>query len=266
MYPEELIKETEYAMCRIAIAPIRGDATDRAEIVSQLLFGDRLSIIAKQEKWWLIESAHDNYQGWVDFKQLALISHDDFVSEDAVGALAPCSFTNTLTAEDGSTYHLSPGSSLPFYQNGTCRVGTEQFVVNFSPFMVGSKSIKDIEEFAHFFLNTPYLWGGRNVFGIDCSGFVQLMFKFMGIALRRDANQQAEHGEIVSFLSEATLGDVAFFDNAEQKITHVGLMLNNHTIIHSAGKVRIDDIDDQGIFNKELGKYTHALRIIKRFR
>lgn len=256
--------ETEYGICRIAVAPLRGDATDRAEIVSQLLFGDRIKIIAKQEKWWLIESANDNYQGWADFKQFSIISSTDFFANNASIFLAPCSYDNSLTAEDGTTYHLSAGSSLPFYENGSCRISEAKFTVNFSPFRVSSDA-NEIEEIAKFFLNTPYLWGGRNVFGIDCSGFVQLVFKFMGIALRRDANQQAEHGEIVSFLSEAKLGDVAFFDNAEQKITHVGLMLNNHTIIHAAGKVRIDAIDDQGIFNAELGKYTHALRIIKRF-
>lgn len=256
--------ETEYGICRIAIAPMRADASDRAEIVSQLLFGDMVAILAKEDRWWLVESRHDAYQGWLDFKQLALITAGQQPIQPA-NALAPLSFSNSVTGADGSIYHLSPGSSLPNFENGTCSFGAEKFNVNFTPFMVGGRSKNEIGEIAKFFLNTPYLWGGRHIFGIDCSGFVQLIFKFMGVSLRRDASQQAEQGELIAFLAEAVLGDVAFFDNAVGKITHVGLMLNNNTIIHSAGKVRVDAIDDQGIYNKELGKYTHQLRIIKRF-
>ena len=116
-----------------------------------------------------------------------------------------------------------------------------------------------------FYLNTPYLWGGRSVFGIDCSGFTQMVFRQFGIRIKRDAWQQAEQGQLLGFIQEARAGDLAFFDNVEGRITHVGIMLDNGRIIHASGRVRVDPVDTQGIFNKELNMYTHKLRIVKRF-
>jgi gamma-D-glutamyl-L-lysine dipeptidyl-peptidase len=113
-------------------------------------------------------------------------------------------------------------------------------------------------------LNSPYLWGGKTPFGIDCSGFTQMAYKLAGIKLRRDAWQQAEQGHTINLLEETEPGDLAFFDNDEGNIVHVGIILRDHKIIHAAGKVRIDSIDHYGINNKELKKYTHKLRLIKR--
>jgi cell wall-associated NlpC family hydrolase len=122
-----------------------------------------------------------------------------------------------------------------------------------------------IKERAMPFLSTPYLWGGRSVFGIDCSGFTQMVFRFFNIPLLRDAYLQATQGDVVGFLQEARCGDLAFFDNAEGRITHVGILLNDQEIIHSSGNVRIDKIDNAGIINVETSVRTHKLRIIKRY-
>ncbi|MNL48577.1 Gamma-D-glutamyl-L-lysine endopeptidase [compost metagenome] len=121
-----------------------------------------------------------------------------------------------------------------------------------------------MESLFKMFLNAPYLWGGRSILGIDCSGFTQVCYKILGIKLKRDAYQQADQGELVSFINEGKLGDLAFFDNAEGRITHVGILINSHQIIHASGRVRIDSIDHQGIFNEETQQYSHKLRIIKR--
>lgn len=258
--------ENQYGICRVAVAPLRADASDKAEIVSQLLFGEHVEIIQKEERWWLVQNGYDGYEGWMDFRQLAAISQSEFADMHDCKFFAPLNFNNVITAEDGSLYHLSPGSNLPFYKDGYCFAGTEKFKLGFEPHNNQlSDFSKDIISTSKFFQNIPYLWGGRHLFGLDCSGFVQVVFKLLGIKLRRDASQQAEQGELVGFLAECKPGDVAFFDNDEGRITHVGIMLNNSEIIHSSAKVRIDPIDDQGIFNKELGKYTHKLRIIKRF-
>jgi gamma-D-glutamyl-L-lysine dipeptidyl-peptidase len=125
---------------------------------------------------------------------------------------------------------------------------------------------ENIRQVALQYLDVPYLWGGKSFFGIDCSGFCQQVFRHFGINLPRDAYQQAEKGEVVGFLQEVVCGDLAFFDNEEGRITHVGLMLNTHEIIHASGKVRIDKIDHQGIINSETGVRTHQLRIIKRYK
>ena len=135
----------------------------------------------------------------------------------------------------------------------------------FDPYQVSSAVYADIPELAYFFLNAPYLWGGKTLFGIDCSGFTQAVLKLVGIPIKRDAAQQAEQGETVNFLPEVKTGDLAFFDNSEGRIIHVGIMLSSNQIIHASGRVKIDSIDDQGIYSAELGRYSHHLRIIKRF-
>jgi cell wall-associated NlpC family hydrolase len=255
-----------YHVCRIAIAPLRKEPSDRSEIVSQLLFGDRIQLLEKTEKWCLVRTLSDNYEGWMDYKQLEKIAEPQFLDQQGFKYRSPVQLDNTLVGPNGTKYYLSPGSILPYYENGSCYLGEKKYEVKFEPIVPNPLDFKNnVEAISKFYENTPYLWGGRTLFGIDCSGFVQMVYQLNGIQLRRDASQQAEQGEIVDFLASAQLGDLAFFDNEEGKITHVGLMLSNDKIIHSAGFVRIDPIDDQGIFNVELGKYTHKLRIIKRF-
>ncbi|MET3114023.1 hypothetical protein AAKU52_001756 [Pedobacter sp. CG_S7] len=253
--------EEQYAICRVAIAPIRAEASDQAEMVSQLLFGDGVKVLEKTDRWWKIQNADDNYEGWVDFKQVISYS-----KSQASGFMAPAAIHNAITAADGSKYYLPAGSNLPGFNNGYCFLADEKFKVEFEPLVVDfNQPIVDIKELALFFKNAPYQWGGRTIFGIDCSGFVQTVFKMAGLKLKRDASQQVEDGDTVDFLSEARCGDVAFFDNEEGRIVHVGILLSNNEIIHSSGKVKIDPVDDQGIYSKELRRYSHKLRIIKRF-
>src|SRR5690606_26313776 len=106
---------------------------------------------------------------------------------------------------------------------------------------------------------------GRTNFGIDCSGFSQIAFKMQGVKINRDASQQAEQGTAVDLLTEAKAGDSSSEHNEEGRITQVGIMLNNNQIIHASGRVKIDMIDDQGIFSSDLKKYSHKLRFIRRY-
>jgi cell wall-associated NlpC family hydrolase len=256
----------KYHICRIAVAQLRKEPSDRSEITSQLLFGERVEVLEKTEKWCFVKCFHDQYEGWMDYKQLEKINDQQFFDNQSYQYLSPVQYANTLIGSNGTKYYLTPGSTLPYFENGFCHLGDKTYEVTFQPIRTDlTKFIADMERNAKFYENTPYLWGGRTLFGIDCSGFVQTIYRLGGIQLRRDASMQVDQGEVVDFLTAAKLGDLAFFDNEEGKITHVGLMLGNDTIIHSAGFVRIDPIDDQGIFNAELGKYTHKLRIIKRF-
>lgn len=255
-----------YHVCRVAVAPLRIEPSDRSEIISQLLFGDRVTMLEKTEKWCLVRTHHDNYEGWMDPKQLQQLTALQYHDEQSYRYVAAVNFDNRLVDEAGTTYYLSPGSILPFYQDGYCYLGEQRFEVKTAPFIPEpSAFMANVEQTARFFLNAPYLWGGRTFFGIDCSGFSQIVYKLLGLSLRRDASQQVEQGDLVDFLASAKMGDLAFFDNEEGKIIHVGLMLGNDKIIHSSGKVRIDPIDNQGIYNVELDRYTHKLRVIKRF-
>ncbi len=251
--------------CRVAVSVVRAEASDKSEIITQLLFGDRVELIERRDKWCKIKTHHDHYEGWLDEKQIIELSEAEYHQEDQYQYMSPAQELNKIIDADGHPLYLSPGSTLPFYKDGNCKIGNLSFQVNFEPIIPQQQQFyQNIAPIAQFFLNAPYLWGGRNVFGIDCSGFSQIVYKLNGIALARDAYQQAEQGELVDFLAHAQLGDLAFFDNEEGRITHVGIMLNNHEIIHAAGRVHIDPIDNQGIYSKELGRYTHKLRIIKR--
>jgi len=264
--------EKKFSVCRVAISPLRAAASDKAEITTQLLFGDAVEVLEMAEPWWRIRNAYDGYEGWMDFKQLADITAEQYHHYQDYSNLVPAVVNNTITAADGSSYYLAASSTLPGYIDGYCELGEHKFKVAFDPHHLSlnaeSSSLSTAEKIirlAMFFLNAPYLWGGRTLFGIDCSGFSQAVFKLVGIAIKRDAAQQAEQGETVNFLPEVQTGDLAFFDNADGRIIHVGIMLNSNEIIHASGRVRIDPIDDQGIYNNELGRYSHRLRIIKRF-
>ncbi|WP_158795281.1 C40 family peptidase [Pedobacter sp. L105] len=264
--------EQKFSICRVAVAPLRAAASDKAEITTQLLFGDAVEVLEKAEPWWRIRNVYDGYEGWMDFKQLIDITEEEYLNNQNYSILVPAQLNNTVTGADDSQFYLMPSSTLPNYANGICELGKEKFQVNFDPYHVSAiagqtaaETAEKIDKLARFFLNAPYLWGGRTLFGIDCSGFSQAVFKLAGIRIKRDAAQQAEQGETVNFLPEVQTGDLAFFDNAEGRIIHVGIMLNNQQIIHASGRVRIDPIDDQGIYNPELVRYSHRLRIIKRF-
>jgi hypothetical protein len=243
---------------------MRADASHRSEMVSQQLFGEKSITIEKTEDNWVkIKLKYDGYMGWVQQSHLSEIDEEHYLKVDK-------DLTSDWVNEvdyNGHIMRVPMGSSLSAFSNGKAfwRKNSVYFggkVWNPDEIKINPKLVKQV---AFKFLNTSYLWGGKSVFGIDCSGYAQMVYKFLNKQLPRDAWQQAEKGEVVNFLQEAQPGDLAFFDNEEGRITHVGILLNEHEIIHSSGKVRIDKIDTQGIMNLETKLRTHKLRIIKRY-
>ncbi|MDB5137726.1 MAG: NlpC/P60 family protein [Mucilaginibacter sp.] len=250
----------EYGICNLAVIPLRAEASDKSEQVSQILFGEDFEIVEWTERWVKIITTNDKYEGWIGRLQFAMLGHIAYktlrLNRPPITYRA---VTQAWKKPDNSVMYLPVGSSLVFLKGTTCQIGNEKFEI------IGEiGETESLEITARSFLNTAYLWGGRTHYGIDCSGFTQAVFKLQGIDLKRDAWMQAEQGKIVDFLSEAKLGDLAFFDNDEGRITHVGIMLNNAQIIHASGRVKIDAIDSQGIYSEDLKRYTHTLRIIKR--
>lgn len=231
-------------ICVVTVAPVRAESSDRAEIVTEILFGESADILEVQKNWTKIKMHYDGYEGWMDTKQIKPVT-EEFLTNRKV----------TLITEDFSSVITNDGKTL-------LSIGSE---VDFPA--VASRRSHDVRESialtAKEFLNVPYLWGGKSFFAVDCSGFTQLVYKVHDIKLPRDAYQQAEKGRALDFVEESQPGDLAFFDNSEGKIIHVGIMLDNQRIIHASGKVRIDTLDSTGIFNKELNKHTHKLRVIK---
>ena len=222
--------------CGLSIVPIRKDPSDRSEIVSQLLFGEFFEIKETLEKWVRIVSLHDQYEGWIDRKQAHAVSSVSVAK--------------------------NPLPHPQFYEGQFFSAGC------FADITDVSTTPASLEQVALSYLNSPYLWGGKTHAGIDCSGLTQMVYRLMGVTIPRDAHQQAEMGQIVSFVEEAQTGDLAFFDNEEGRIIHVGLIIKNPqgqfpSIIHASGWVRKDTLDNEGI-KKENGEQSHRLRIIKR--
>lgn len=241
-------------VCDLSCIPLRKEPDSRSEILSQLLFGDTFEVLSQTEDGWThIKNDYDQYEGWISSKQYA--AYHASVSGFITNTVYPY-----LTLKSSRGNHLVPaGCSIP--PSAKFQLGETTFENSTD---IPAKTFAEIEQVALQYLNAPYLWGGRSPFGIDCSGFTQSVFKQCGIALRRDAWQQAEQGESVAFTAEVTCGDLAFFDNEEGRITHVGIMLAPGKIIHASGRVRIDELDHYGIINQTEKQYTHKLRLIKR--
>jgi len=223
----------------------RKEDNDRSEMVTQHLFGESYEIIETKPNWIKIKNLRDGYVSWIDRKH-----HSAWDGKYPGKHILSRPF-NHFTHLDKMV--LLPGGSI---------VRTELLERIEGPY--SQKSFADIKRISEIYIGAPYLWGGKSIWGIDCSGFTQLVYQTCGINILRDAAQQAEMGDTVEFNSMIEPGDLAFFDNEEGKITHVGICLEPEVIIHASGKVRIDKLDHHGIFNRELGEYTHTLRIIKR--
>lgn len=253
-----------FAICNLTLVPVRKEASDRSEMVTQLLFGDIIEILDKQKSWYKIKMLADDYTGWIDQKQVALITDEEKANYDSQSSFISNDILQIAILNNSEMSTIVMGSTLPFYSNKKLSFGGNNYSFDGNTVLVSTKRPDNITLQAQLYLNSPYLWGGRSPFGIDCSGLTQIVYKICGYKLRRDANQQAEQGETISFLEETIPGDLAFFDNEEGKIIHVGIITHGSNIIHASGKVRMDKLDHQGIYNAETKKYSHKLRLIKR--
>lgn len=255
-----------YGICKLSVIPVRAEASDRSEMVTQLLLGDIFEVLENQNNWIFIKNQYDNYEGWIDKKQSNPLSFEDFQrislkDHPLVADLISVCYDTDLK----NVFPIVVGCDLPFYKDNAFELSQENLIYEGASINPNPKYFhKIIRENSLLYLNAPYLWGGKSPLGIDCSGFTQMVYKLCGVKLPRDASQQAMLGETLSFVEEAVEGDLAFFDNEEGNITHVGIILEDNKIIHASGKVRIDAIDHYGIFNLDTQKYTHNLRLIKR--
>lgn len=250
-----------FGICNLAIVPVRAEASDRSEQVSQLLFGEHFKIIEMTAKWVQVEIAFDGYIGWIDSKQYQAISEEQYQILNNTPIVLNADLVEYITTPNNQLTSITLGASLSFLDNE--EINTSKYY--FEGLKVcGEKPKSDLVKTAFMYLNAPYLWGGKTPFGIDCSGFTQMVYKLNGHKLLRDASQQATQGEALSFIEESEPGDLAFFDNEEGNIIHVGIMMENNYIIHASGKVRIDRLDHLGIYNAETNRHTHKLRVIKK--
>lgn len=255
-----------HGICTYSCIPARKEASHSSEMSSQLLFGEHYKVLKQNENWIQILTSYDHYECWIHARQHESISEKEFhLLEKQTPVLCSDLVASVYEIGQKISFPVSMGAVFPLFNNNEFRINSRIFrfdgSVRHSGSVMGSK---DLLNTAMQFLNTPYLWGGRSPFGIDCSGFSQLVFRMNGYSLPRDAYQQVEKGKALVFAEEAEAGDLAFFDNEEGRIVHVGILLNNHQIIHASGSVRIDKFDHYGIYNTQTKSYSHTLRVIKR--
>lgn len=252
----------EYAACMLPAVPVRKKSSHKAELTNQLLFGDVMEIVKEKKNWWKIKTLHDGYEGWV--RNNAVVKTNSPAMQQT-SQLAAGIF-NTIKIND-SYMQIPFGSSLHGLHNkeGVWNNKNYHFSGNICNTDLVLRNTTTINYFSKLWLNAPYLWGGRTIMGVDCSGYSQLIYKMLGISLKRDAWQQAEEGVLIKKNNDVICGDLAFFQNKKGKIVHVGILLDTDTIIHASGKVRIDKMDEKGIINGDTGLYSHQLHSIKRF-
>lgn len=263
--PETEHASPEYGVCYQSIVPVRANPSHRGEMITQLLFGEHYTVIDMDEKreWVLVENAFDQYRGWIDEKQHKPVSKEYFEIADSMRWPANKDLVGLVHGQN-KVIPIVYGSVLPIYNNGVMIIEKEPFKYQGEVFYPRESVNYDfLYSVARFYFAAPYLWGGRTPFGIDCSGFVQQVFKICGFSLPRDAYQQAERGTRIDF-PDCLPGDVAFFNNPEGRVTHVGIVCENNRIMHASGEVRIDKLDAKGICNVYTREYTHDLHSIRR--
>ena len=252
-----------------SIVPVRAEAREGAEQNTQMLFGELCEILEEQPRWKRIRLESDGQEGWVDAKMICSMKPEEYASHKAAlekSAMVAFPMTYAVSENNGQTIPLTAGTKLTNYQDGRFEVLGVGFRID--PNMVSTQVLElnqtNLLNTVRFFLNVPYLWGGKNALGMDCSGFTQVIMSLFDKPLLRNASEQAKQGKEVTDLNNAQAGDLAFFDHEDGKIIHVGIVLDPERIIHCSGRVKVEKLDKQGIFNAETSEYSHHLTQIRR--
>lgn len=263
-----------------SIVPLRAEGSEESEQLTQLLFGETVDVLEEAERWIRVRNDADHMEGWVDFKMLTMMSEEEF--RDYSGrlekstAMVRMPMAYALSQNNGQTIPLAAGTRLCDYKNTD---GNGHFSILGVPFSIDPSMVTEaplplnqdsLMKLSRFFLNSPYLWGGKNALGMDCSGLTQVLLSLMGVQILRNASEQATQGKPVSSLSDAQPCDLVFFDK-KGRVTHVGILLTKDTVLHCSGRVKVEKIDEEGIVSSEnntlykVGEHTHHLCSIKRF-
>ena len=256
-----------YGISGLSIIPVRKEPSERSEMVTQILFGEHFVVNEIMLGWAHVKMAFDGCDGWIDMKMITPLPEKTYLKIDHAPFAVSTDIFNIIPVNAEQTTMIVAGSTLPCW-----RPYLKEFSIEYEIFpYYGNYTYRKppnirkvlIEQSLKYF-NSPYLWGGRSPLGIDCSGFSQIIYKMVGFVLPRDVDQQVHCGTALSFVEEARPGDLAFFDDDEGRIVHVGIIWEKNKIIHASGKVRIDNVDQFGIFNIDTQRYTHKMRVMKK--
>lgn len=245
----------QYGICPISIVPVRATTEEVSEMVTQLLYGEHFKVLESRKHWSKIRVAFDKQEGWILNSQLDFITKEEYDTVQKDHKQCAADLISYIEQENAMLIPVLLGSSI----------NQKKDKLKFEGNLISSRQHKEnLIRTALLYLNAPELWGGKTPFGIDASGFTQMVYKINGYHLLRSATEQASQGVPLSFVEESEVGDLAFFDNSNGIINHVGIIMENNYIIHVNGVVRIDRLDHTGIFNNDLRNYTHTLRVIKK--
>ncbi|MFC2112305.1 NlpC/P60 family protein [Bacteroidota bacterium] len=255
-----------HGIVQIPCIAVRREAAEQSEMTSQLLFGELFEVLESQAGWLSVRNEYDGYEGWISRSGIGLLEDDELQKyRNYSNCIQPDTYLSLQRAAGEERMLIPAGAVLYYEKNVPLKVHCGDTYRVEKPCNESNGDLSErILKTGKQFLNIPYLWGGKSTFGTDCSGLVQTVFKIIGISLARDTSQQVMQGEPLNMLPEARSGDLVFFDNEEGEIVHVGLLMEPGLVLHASGLVRIDPIDHQGIYSRELKRYTHKLRVIKR--
>ncbi len=253
----------KFGICNLNSVALRKEPSNTSEMVSQLLFGETFKITDIENQWIKIILDFDHYEGWIIANHILLLNENSYKEINANNSTISNELVTYISNQNNKLQTITLGASLPFFEKNKFKILSDYYVFD-GKTNSNKHSKNSIVTSAYMYLNSPFLWGGKTPFGIDCSGFTQIVYKINGYSLLRDSHQQASQGEVLSFIEESEPGDLAFFDNEEGEIIHVGIILANNHIIHCHGKVRIDRLDQSGIYNVDTKRHTHKLRVMKK--
>lgn len=245
----------QYGICSLSIVPVRANTEDTSEMVTQLLFGEHFKVLESRKSWSKIRVPYDKTEGWILNRQLDFITKEEYDAIEIGQKHYAADLISYVEQKNSILIPILLGSSINRKEDKKLFEGKLMNVYTDKGNLIRT---------ALLYLNAPELWGGKTPFGIDASGFTQMVYKINGQKLFRSAAEQSGQGSPLSFVEESEPGDLAFFDNASGAIDHVGIIMENNYIVHVNGIVRIDRLDHTGIFNNDLRQYTHKLRVIKK--
>ena len=252
-----------------SVVPVRTEAREGAEQSTQMLFGELCTILEQIPRWNRIKTLSDGQEGWVDAKMISPMNAEEEQSYRAAlkdTAIVAMPMTYAVSENNGQTIPLTAGTRLTNYKDGRFEVLGVGFRID--PSMVLTAPLEmnqdNLLQAVRFFLNIPYLWGGKNAMGMDCSGFTQVVMSLFGKSILRNAGEQVTQGQEVANLGDVQAGDLVFFDHEDGKISHVGIAIDTERVIHCSGRVKVEKLDETGIFSAEQGAYTHHLAAIRR--
>ncbi|WP_372936055.1 C40 family peptidase [Mariniphaga sediminis] len=257
----------DYGISGLSLIPVRKEPSEKSEMVTQVLFGEHFEIFEEMVGWCHVRLAWDGYEGWIDSKMITSVNVRTINKLEKRPYAVTGDIISLIPVNDEQNLVLVAGSTLPVW-----RPYLKEFSVDKDTYKSEGEVYYGVQKNprevvikqALKYFNAPYLWGGRSPFGIDCSGFTQIIYKMIGMRIPRDAGEQVKMGVALSFVDETEPGDLAFFDDEEGNIVHVGIIWQRNKIIHASGKVRIDNVDQFGIFNVDLKRYTHKMRVMKK--